>query len=299
MPPDEVSTILEGCPDVSWRTLVALARLAGLRCPSETHILTWADVGWDCRRLEVRSPKTERYEKHRRRTVPITPKLMRFLQDAFDAAEDGQGLIIELPRNNLYRNMRVILKRAGVEPFGRCFQVLRQSCETEWAISFPQHVVSGWLGHSEAVSREHYLQIPDEVFDRAAGLTNRSEDSVAGQSAAECAAAHSRTASQGLARGEGVKSASRHGPPSFVGSYAENDIAPGMNRTYVCRIGNPNPPSASRNCFRASGRNASAAPPNRCSLRIGRPRPPPVRRQPAVPSATCSQPPIVRALTSD
>ncbi|MCH9023494.1 MAG: phage integrase SAM-like domain-containing protein, partial [Planctomycetes bacterium] len=86
--PDEADTILAACPDVQWRTLFALARFAGLRVPSETHILTWADVDWSCGRLSVFAPKTERYEKYRRRSVPIIPKLMLVLQDAYDAANE-------------------------------------------------------------------------------------------------------------------------------------------------------------------------------------------------------------------
>ena len=64
-----------------------------------------------------------------------------------------------LSRNNLHRTMHAILKRAGIEPFERCFQVLRQSCETEWSEGFPQHAVSAWLGHSEAVSREELHRV--------------------------------------------------------------------------------------------------------------------------------------------
>ena len=32
---------------------------------------------------------------------------------------------------------------------------------------FPEHVVVQWLGHSEKVSREHYLQVTDEHWRRA------------------------------------------------------------------------------------------------------------------------------------
>ncbi len=101
-----------------------LARLAGLRAPSETHISAWGDVDWAKARLSVHAPKTARFDKHPRRTVPIVPRLMRILEDAFDPAEAGQEWVVGLSRNNLYRTM---------------------------------HAVSGWLGHSEAVSREHYL----------------------------------------------------------------------------------------------------------------------------------------------
>jgi integrase len=48
--PEETTTILDACPSLRWRVLFGLARLAGLRTPSETHRLTWADVDWDRKR---------------------------------------------------------------------------------------------------------------------------------------------------------------------------------------------------------------------------------------------------------
>ncbi|MGA2799501.1 MAG: phage integrase SAM-like domain-containing protein, partial [Thermoguttaceae bacterium] len=36
--------IIAACPDAEWRLIVALARYGGLRTPSETFALTWADV---------------------------------------------------------------------------------------------------------------------------------------------------------------------------------------------------------------------------------------------------------------
>ncbi len=110
-------------PD-TCRTLIGLGRLAGLRTSSETHLLTWADVDFDRSRLSVYSPKTDRYEQHKRRTVPITTKLMKLLQLAFDAAEDGQEYVVGLSRNNLNRNIAAIIKRADVDPIDRPYQIL-------------------------------------------------------------------------------------------------------------------------------------------------------------------------------
>ena len=74
------------------------------------------------------------------------------LLDGFDAAEDGQELVTERSRNNLYRTLHAVLKRAGIEPFARCNQVLRQCCETERSERLPRHVVPTWLGHGKRVS---------------------------------------------------------------------------------------------------------------------------------------------------
>ena len=67
----------------------SIARVV-LRVPSETPILTWADVDWARARLTVYAPKSERYPGHEQRILPIVPKLMRLLQDAFDAAQEGR-----------------------------------------------------------------------------------------------------------------------------------------------------------------------------------------------------------------
>ena len=177
-----------------FRSPVASALWSGtsgrpLRVPSETHILTWADVDWDKGRLTVHSPKTERYPGKDKRLVPIVPTLMAILQDAYDAAKDGTERVCVLSRNNLHREARRILIRAGITPWRDLFKTLRQGCDTEWKQSFPSYAVDGWLGHSEQVSRKHYLTIPDELWGRVVGPG----------SAAESAAASSRTESQGLA----------------------------------------------------------------------------------------------------
>jgi integrase len=157
--------LIAACPNLQWRTLVGLARYAGLRCPSETHGLRWQDIDWDQARMNVRSPKTERHAGHEQRSVPIVPELMAILQHAFDAAPDGAEEVVTLSTNNLRRNLHVIMKRAGINPpVG--FQVLRQSCETGWAQEYPQYAVSQWMGHSIKVSEKHYLTVPDELLKR-------------------------------------------------------------------------------------------------------------------------------------
>ena len=168
--PEEMERVLEGCPDSQWRLLFGLARYAGLRVPSETELLTWADVDWDRARLSVRSPKTERHPGHEKRTVPIDPRLMRLLQERFDAAEEGDERLVSVRgAGGRRRAVLRILERAGVEPWDQTWQSLRRSCEIEWAKHHPQFAVSKWIGHSITVSGRHYANaVPDELFDRAA-----------------------------------------------------------------------------------------------------------------------------------
>ncbi len=94
--PEETTMVLEAAPDAEWRALFGLARLGGLRTPSETHLLTWGDIDWERGRMRVSSPKTERYTGHESRTVPICPQLMAILQDRFDSATDGEKRVITI-----------------------------------------------------------------------------------------------------------------------------------------------------------------------------------------------------------
>ena len=50
----------------------------------------------------------------------------------------------------------------------RLFQNLRASRETELAESYPLHVVCKWIGNTAKVAADHYLQVTEDHFQRAA-----------------------------------------------------------------------------------------------------------------------------------
>ncbi len=134
--------------------------------------------------------------------MPVIPELRGLLLGAIDVTREGQDRVVTLSRNNRHRTIVAILKRAGIEPFRRPFQTLRQSCETELAQRFPQHVVSAWMGHSEKVSVDHYLMITTETWERAAGLSSSPDGQPMhrlGERAAKSAAVGSRTNSHSVA----------------------------------------------------------------------------------------------------
>lgn len=172
--PDEITKVIDACSDSDSRLVFGLARYAGLRIPSESHGLTWADVDFEKGRLTVRSPKTERWEGHDQRLVPITPKLMALLQERFDAMPEGEARLVTFGGSGaVIRRVRRIWAAAGVEPWARLWQTLRSSCEKEWAMTFPQYAVSKWIGHSITISGKHYANaVPDELFDRAANVAS-------------------------------------------------------------------------------------------------------------------------------
>jgi len=176
----DVERLLEHAPP-AWRVLIALARYAALRCPSEALLLRWTDVNLPSRRLTVTSPKTENQGKPWR-VVPVAPRLSEILQEAWELAGPGAEYVADLPQyrassdNWINCNTRTqlarIARRAGVPAWRRPFRVLRSSCVTDWAREHPIHAVAAWAGHTVAVAGRHYLTVTDADFERATGGAN-------------------------------------------------------------------------------------------------------------------------------
>ena len=159
---EELDKLLDTCPNMGWKMLIALCRLAGLR-RGEALELTWSDIDWQKHCFIVIAQKTGR-----RRVVPIEPKLYQLLLDVFEQAQENENRICPVSRHGLWRNFQVYRKRAGLEKWKDAFKVMRRNCETDWAQKYPQYAVSAWIGHNIQVSARHYLQIPQELYDKVA-----------------------------------------------------------------------------------------------------------------------------------
>jgi len=105
-----------------------------------------------------------------RRVVPIESKLYQLLLGAFAKAKEGENRICPISRHCLWRNFQNIRKRAGLARWKDAFKVMRRNCETDWAQVYPQYAVSAWIGHGIEVSARHYLQVPEELYDKIAAL---------------------------------------------------------------------------------------------------------------------------------
>jgi len=169
----EAAKVLDACPTAEWRLLFALCRYGGLRCPSEPLGLKWQDVDWAGGRMPVHSPKTEHHAGGESRLVPLFPELLPYLREAFEQAEPGAEHVISKWRyrgagTNLRTGLLRIMARAGVKPWPKLFQNLRATRETELAEIWPMHVVCAWIGNTPKVAREHYLQVTEDHWRRAA-----------------------------------------------------------------------------------------------------------------------------------
>lgn len=176
---EEISRVLDACPDIHWRVIVSLSRYGGLRCPSEVLSLRWEDINWDTGRILVTSPKTEHHHGKASRTIPLFPELRSILTEAMELAPDGAEYVVDpkyrkaamSPAGWLNANLRTsfekIIRRAGLATWPRLFHNLRASRETELVERFPIQTVTAWLGNTPSVAMKHYLMTTDGHFDAA------------------------------------------------------------------------------------------------------------------------------------
>ena len=169
VPAATIVKCIEAATCVQWRTILALARFGGLRCPSEVLSLEWRDVNFAERRLTIRATKTEHHKDRGIRFCPIFPELLPYLEEAQLAAEDDEFVISRYRsrRQNLRSEFTRLITRVGVKPWPRLFQNLRASRETELMAEFPAKDVASWIGNSVPVAMKHYAMATDESFQRA------------------------------------------------------------------------------------------------------------------------------------
>lgn len=152
----QVRAILSACPNRSWRHLVGLCALAGLR-RGEALRLRQEDVDRGSRKIHVIPEGGFETSKARARVVYLEPEL-----DALLDHEPGPLVVLSL--SNLHRDMAAIVKAAGVPAYPKPFHALRAWRATTWREKFEEYQVDAMLGHSLAVARRHYVKLPDSFF---------------------------------------------------------------------------------------------------------------------------------------
>lgn len=157
--------VIEACTDLETKLVVALARFAGLRTPSEPRVLLWRDVDWSGRRFRVDSPKTGP------RVVPIVPEVMRLLEKQFEAVPEATDLVLPSvakgERSTYPNRITRIVERLKLERWPRLMHTLRASRQTDWNEVFPAHVTAAWMGNSPTIGDRHYNRTLDAHFESA------------------------------------------------------------------------------------------------------------------------------------
>ena len=150
--------------DVELKAIIALSRWGGLRTPSEPFALQWSHIDWDRSRITVPAIKT------RQRELPLFPELVPFLRALHDRDVPNLFLFPRLRQfsdANLRKLMTRLIELSDLTVWPKLFQNIRSSRQTELEERFPRKTVCEWMGNSETVADQHYLQVLDEHFDRA------------------------------------------------------------------------------------------------------------------------------------
>ena len=265
------TAILDNCPGIEWRLLFALARYGGLRVPSEVMGLRWQDIDWERNRFTVHSPKTEHHEGKESRVVPIFPELRPYLNAAWDEAERLQNepdakpveFVIAKHRNPppvLRRQLERIIKAAGLKQWPKLWQNLRSTRETELCETFPIHVVCEWIGNSEAVAKQHYLQVTEDHMARGADAGQTLPPQAEGQPGTPPEQKLMLRAANALQTGRKPTEIDRNGsdaaqdsnPMTKPGKLSKNAVFPGFSdalskgEKWALRDLNPRPPRCKR-----------------------------------------------------
>jgi integrase len=184
-------------PSAEWRLAVVMARYGGVRVPSELFPLSWADIDWDKQRIKITSPKTANKGKPYR-FIPLWEKIRPHLEQCFEQAASGELYVFSQLRlfgqagrdrggqtkgTNLRTQLNRFIVKAGLSIWDKPWQNMRASRATELIHRHPAHLVNAWLGHTEAVAKEHYRNVLDSDYSDA--LVQESASQKLAQNAAQ------------------------------------------------------------------------------------------------------------------
>jgi len=166
---DEYLTLLKHCPSKVWRTILALVRYGGMRCPCEVMLLRWSDIDWNGKRMSIPNPKWAHYSH--KRIVPLFPKVRRELQALFESRWSNEFVIEPFAnrgRTNLATRFRRIATTAGIGNYGKPLLDMRNSRFHELIEKFGRFYASVWLGVEPPGKEKFVLRVTDEIIQQAA-----------------------------------------------------------------------------------------------------------------------------------
>ncbi|MCM2373923.1 tyrosine-type recombinase/integrase [Aporhodopirellula aestuarii] len=175
---DLIERVLKVIDDPERRLLVMLARVAGLRIPTEAQALKWSDLNWDKRTMRLRAQKKKGDAAGGQRVCPLFETLVPYFDAINPSRSHADTPVLQRLASHTNLNLRTRLlrdlKQAKIEAWPRIFQNLRASALTDAADDYPLHIVCKWFGNSMPVAMKHYVILrgtepPTEGFRNSSG----------------------------------------------------------------------------------------------------------------------------------
>lgn len=205
VPSETVQKLIDSCVTDELRFALYLARWCSFRIPSEVNKLRWSQFDFGEKVFIVTGKKDKKrkvpiFDDNRCDMYPFISELLSFrkcksfLNDIENLSvseiklllqKKGDKYFIEMSqrfskdqdfvfspdfRKRSCRScqMEKLKKKAGVK-FKKDFQNLRASSETDMVRYYGIDAAVKWTGNSKKVALEHYLQVPDEIWQAAKG----------------------------------------------------------------------------------------------------------------------------------
>jgi integrase len=153
--------------------LLALARMAGTRCPSEVRPLTWCDIDFASKQLTIKNAKLGAGgNKGPFRLCPLRDKLVEILLELRPAEWTPEMPVFPdiegSPVRNPWQQLSAAFERAKITPWVKPFPNLRGSFITDLRAHGISHVRIGqWAGNSTTIGDLHYDLPFDDQYQRA------------------------------------------------------------------------------------------------------------------------------------
>ncbi len=162
VPRHDIEKLLEHIEHPELRLIIALARFAGFRCPTEPSALRWCDVDFERKKLTVRASKTAHHEGNGIRMCPLFEELVPFFLAVKPADAKPSDFVLSDfygSTKNCSPRVLVAIEKAKLTRWPRLFHNLRANAITDLADRYPLAQVCKWVGNSPKVAMEHYLII--------------------------------------------------------------------------------------------------------------------------------------------
>lgn len=159
----EIQSAINACgQDVELAGVLALARYAGLRIPSEIQDLRFSDFD------PIGIFRVPISGKTGTRRVPLFDEVKPYLEAIKAASQPEQEFVFEKYRTckNIGTLIKKKMQKAGLKTWEKFFVNLRSSCITDKErLGLPKSQMDSVFGNSEAIRLKHYIQpMQDDAY---------------------------------------------------------------------------------------------------------------------------------------